>query len=81
MKAHYMRDDHLFVALPLDTEEALDVIYKEFCNGYGAGLLCTKHPAISEYVSAKNDWELFRHPAKAWLDNFAKVILEDSCAN
>lgn len=73
MRAYYMRDNHTFLTLPLDVDEAMDAIYSEFCDGYGGGLLCTKHPLITSQVNADGDWESFRHHAKRWLQHFSDI--------
>ena len=40
---YYMRDNHTFLPIPLDPDEAEVLLRQEFDNGYTFGMLCSKH--------------------------------------
>lgn len=69
-KAYYMRDNHSFLPLPFDIEQALDAIHLEFGRGFGHGMLFTKNGSLNRVVHAEGNWENFRHDAKQWLNEF-----------
>ena len=44
VKIYYMRDNHLFVPIPCDPDEAEAVIREEFHRGYTCGTLFCRSP-------------------------------------
>lgn len=80
-KAYYMRDNHTFISLPGRVDDAMDIIYAAFCEGYGSGMLFTKASWLEEAVHAHGDWEAFRHNAKNWLTTFQQKAAENEQTN
>lgn len=74
MKLWYMRDDHLFCELPLDVEEAIEVIRQQFAKGQTSGMLCAdggppkkSMMTIDPYAHARGDFAEFEPRARIWL--------------
>lgn len=73
MKLYYMRDDHLFCPLPLDIEQAIEVIREQFAERYSSGMLCSDGGApkpfgrIDPSAHGHGDFAEFEPRARAWL--------------
>ena len=75
MKIYYMRDNHTFLPLPFNVDEAIRLIKEEFEKGYTYGMLCSKDPNIYSMVHANGKERLnqFLVEATAWLNNAIHV--------
>lgn len=79
MKIWYMRDNHTFRPLPLDVEAAIDTLRNEFDQGNTYGMLCSKEPALSDSVHAKDkdSWVAFEAEARKWLTRAVTLSTKD----
>jgi hypothetical protein len=68
IKLYYMRDNHTFVPLPLDTEAAEVILKNELKCGYTHGMLCS-HAMPGDYVHAHglDREEDFLEKAREWI--------------
>ncbi len=70
MNIYYMRDNHTFLRLPLDADEAIDMMKAEFEKGYSYGMLCTKdHPVEPLHARGPQFSEIFFAEARQWINN------------
>jgi hypothetical protein len=69
MKIYYMRDNHTFVPLPLNIDEALNILCNEFDKGYTFGTMFSKDPEMESVIHASgSDKSIeFFIAAKEWL--------------
>ena len=70
MTIWYMRDNHTFIPLPLDADEAMARLRRAFIDEIDAyGMLCTTEgPMRGKYEHAAKDWSEFEPRARKWLD-------------
>ena len=70
MKIYYMRDNHTFLPIPLDPDEAEMLLRQEFDNGYTFGMLCSKHEDSPGILHAGGNAELesFITNARVWIE-------------
>lgn len=70
MKIWYMRDNHTFLPLPLDADEAMDRLRKAFIDERDTyGMLCTKEgPMRDKSEHAGKDWPEFEPRARKWIE-------------
>jgi hypothetical protein len=72
VRCWYMRDNHIFRALPLDVEQALAVMRQERDAGDTYGMLCGRPdggvlpPPV--HAGAAADWPAFEAKARPWLE-------------
>jgi hypothetical protein len=70
IKVWYMRDNHTFLSLPLDTEAALRALRNERDAGWDYGMLCGRPTGVvPEPIHARGlgDWDSFERAARYWL--------------
>jgi hypothetical protein len=68
--AHYMRDNHTFLSLPLDIEDALQLLRNERDAGWTYGMLCGRPTGVvPEPIHARGleYWDSFERAARYWL--------------
>lgn len=80
LKCWYMRDNHTFRRVPLDVEEAISMLKKEFEEGYTYGsLLATpreKYP-LAVHAGPADQWAAFEEAARIWLIEAIALVSRD----
>ena len=66
VRVWYMRDNHTFLELPLDIDEAISALRNEWPSGQTCGVLCSKE--VNEEVHAHGEIEPFIAEVRAWYD-------------
>jgi len=78
VKLYYMRDNHTFRNLPLDSDQAVAALREEFRCGYTHGMLCwsSENPrSLGNLHAAGNDTaEEFFDEARDWI----KAAIEEN---
>lgn len=68
--AYYMRDNHTFLKLPNDPDEALKLIAAEVRDGFSHGMLCSKQYSVGVHLQGKEDWLSFEEAARDWFASY-----------
>lgn len=73
MRIFYMLDNHTFLSLPKNPDEALPLILKEASSGYSHGTLCVGGGAAYGHVRMHGmaDWSRFEKDARKWFEQFS----------
>lgn len=68
IKIYYMRDNHTFLQLSQDVDEAVSEIHDEWYAGYTHGMLCSKSPGTPVPVHGNGlaKWDEFEKAARAY---------------
>jgi hypothetical protein len=75
-KAYWMRDNHTFRPIPLDMEEAIEVIREEFTESW-AGTLCSKVAGTKMLHGTNTEFTAFEPLARKWLQNYYDLIQKE----
>lgn len=72
VRCWYMLENHTFCPLPLDVDEAIQVMREERDAGNTYGMLCgtpdgVVHPPVT--AGRANEWEAFEAQARPWLES------------
>jgi hypothetical protein len=74
-----MRDNHTFLPLPLNVDEAMVVLRRAFIDErdtYGS-LCCKQGPMRNKMEHAKADWSEFEPRARKWIEDALKPTDEE----
>ena len=79
LKLWFMRDNHTFIPLPHDADEALKIIKadnKYYPDGWKYGALFTKDKRAESIaaVIARDCWEHFERDARKWFCDVLSVV-------
>lgn len=73
----YMRDNHTFLRLPLNVDQALQLIRQEFVEGMSYGMLCSKNNELPlVHAEGPERWPVFEIAAREWLKRAVKLAKE-----
>lgn len=66
----YMRDNFTFKALPLEVEQAIEILRNERDAGYTYGMLCGRPVGVTPpvlHAGGEEEWDSFEDKARLWI--------------